>query len=213
MSGARIILGPLIGALVRHAIFAAALPWLILNRNAGMEEMGFDSGFPAAGSVLILLGAALYIRAFSERLRMAAMLSADDRSPGPRSAVTGAAEEHTAEQGAPVARSAEKLSTEKTERAVHDDPDGASRPIWSEGVHGRSRNPLQLGVVVILLGESLAFESLVLLIYAMLYWAWLTLYLVIVEEPALRRTLGDEYLRYCRHVPRWFLPFRIRRPA
>ena len=198
MSGARIILVPLIGALVRHAIFAAALPWLILNRTAGMEEMGFDSGYPAAGSVMILLGAALYIRAFSERIRMAAMLSADDQSPGPRSAVTGAAEEPT---------------SENVGRAAHDDPAGEARPIWSEGVHGRSRNPLQLGVVVILFGESLAFESLALLVYAMLYWAWLTLYLVIVEEPALRRTLGDEYLRYCRHVPRWILPFRIRKPV
>ena len=208
MSGARIILGPLIGALVRHAIFAAALPWLILYRTAGMEEMGFDSGYPVAGSVLILLGAALYIRAFSERLRMAAMLSADEPAPGRRSAVTGAVEEHSVEQGA-----AEEHSVEQGAISRGEDPGGASRPIWSEGVHGRSRNPLQLGVVVILFGESLAFESLALLVYAMLYWAWLTLYLVIVEEPALRRTLGDEYLRYCRHVPRWFLPFRIRRPA
>ena len=198
MSGTRVILGPLIGALVRHAIFAAALPWLILYRTAGMEEMGFDSVYPAAGSVLILLGAALYIRAFAERLRMAAMVSADDQSPGPRSAVAGAEEEHSVERGA-ISRG--------------EDPGGASRPIWSEGVHGRSRNPLQLGVVVILFGESLAFESLVLLVYAMLYWAWLTLYLVIVEEPALRRTLGDEYLAYSRLVPRWVLPFRIRKPV
>lgn len=208
MSGARIILVPLIGALVRHAIFAAALPWLILNRTAGMEEMGFDSGYPAAGSVMILLGAALYIRAFSERLRMAAMVSADDQGPGPRSAVAGAVEEHSVEQGA-----AEEHSVEHGAISRGEDPGGASRPIWSEGVHGRSRNPLQLGVVVILFGESLAFESLALLVYAMLYWAWLTLYLVIVEEPALRRTLGDEYLRYCRHVPRWFLPLHFRKPA
>ena len=172
MSGARIMLAPLIAALVRHAIFAVALPWLILYRTAGMEEMSFDAGYPAAGSTLIVLGAALYIRAFSERLRMAAMVAASDYA-----------------------------SAEET------------RPIWSTGVHGWSRNPLQLGVVLILIGESLAFESLALLVYAALSWSALTLYLVLVEEPALRRALGDEYLRYCRHVPRWFLRFRRSRSA
>lgn len=200
-------------AALRHAIFAAALPWLILYRTAGIEEMGFDSGYPAAGSILILLGTALYVRAFAERLRMTAMLSADDPAPGRQDTVTGAAERPSAKQDAPVERSAERPSAENVGRAVHDDPAGDTHPIWSEGVHGWSRNPLQLGVVFILFGESLAFESLTLLVYAMMYWAWLTLYLVFVEEPALRRTLGNEYLDYSRQVPRWFLPFRFRKPA
>lgn len=174
MSGAQIMLAPLLAALVRHAIFAIALPWLILYRTADIEEMRFDSGFPAAGSVLIVLGAALYIRAFAERIRMAAIVTA---------------------------------------AAGTFEPAGDSRPIWSTGVHGWSRNPLQLGVVLILTGECLAFESLALLVYAALCWTGLTLYLVLVEEPALRRTLGDEYLRYCRQVPRWLLRFRFRRPS
>ena len=178
MSGPRIILAPLIAASVRHGIFAIALPWLILYRTADMAEMRFDSGFPAAGWILILLGAALYIRAFAERIRMAALVIGSASAPGSPAEAAG-----------------------------------ASRPIWSEGVHGWSRNPLLLAVVLILFGECLAFESLALLVYALLYWTWLTLYLVFAEEPALRRTLGDEYLRYCRHVPRWFLRFRIRRPA
>ena len=172
MSGTRIILGPLIAASVRHGLFAIALPSLILYRTADMAEMGFQTEFSAAGWVLVLLGAALYIRAFAERLRMTAMVIASADAPA-----------------------------------------GVSRPIWSEGVHGWSRNPLLLGVVLILFGECLAFESLALLVYAALCWTGLTLYLVLVEEPALRRALGDEYHRYCRHVPRWFLRFRIRNPA
>ena len=63
MSSTRIILGSLIAASVRHGIFAIALPWLILYQTAGMEELGFDSGYPAVGTVFILLGAALYIPA------------------------------------------------------------------------------------------------------------------------------------------------------
>lgn len=175
------ILGSLMAASVRHGIFAVVLPWLILYRTADMAEMHFVSGYSAAGWILILLGAALYIRAFAERLRMTAMVIGPADATGIATEAAGAA--------------------------------GVSRPIWSEGVHGWSRNPLLLGVVLILFGECLAFESLALLVYAALYWAWLTLYLVFAEEPALRRTLGDEYLRYCRHVPRWFLRFRIRKPA
>lgn len=90
---------------------------------------------------------------------------------------------------------------------------GDARPIWSTGVHGWSRNPLQLGVVLILFGECLAFESLALLVYAALCWTGMTLYLAFAEEPALRRALGDEYLRYCRQVPRWFLRLRFRIPV
>ena len=192
MSGARIMLAPLIAALVRHAIFAIALPWLILYRTAGMEEMRFDSGFPAAGSVLIVLGAALYIRAFAERLRMTAV-------------VTAAAGTFKPDVSSRDATGADSNSTKTLS--------GDARPIWSTGVHGWSRNPLPLGVFLILAGECLAFESLALLVYAALGWTGLTLYLVLVEEPALRRTLGNEYLRYCRQVPRWFLPFRFRKPS
>ncbi|MXX02841.1 MAG: isoprenylcysteine carboxylmethyltransferase family protein [Gemmatimonadetes bacterium] len=176
------MLAPLIAALVRHAIFAVALPWLILYRTAGMEEMRLDAGFPAAGSVLIVLGAALYIRAFAERIRMAAIVTAAAGTFEP----TGDAR--------PI-------------------PGGDARPIWSTGVHGWSRNPLQLGVLLILTGESLAFESLALLVYTALCWTGLTLYLVLVEEPALRRALGDEYLHYCRQVPRWFMRFGFRKPS
>lgn len=192
MSGARIMLVPLIAALVRHAIFAIALPWLILYRTAGMEQMRFDAGFPAAGSVLIVLGAALYIRAFAERLRMTAIVTASE----------GTFEHDDAAQDA---TGTDPNSTKTLA--------GDARPIWSTGVHGWSRNPLQLGVILILIGECLSFESLALLVYAALCWTGLTLYLVLVEEPALRRTLGDEYLRYCRQVPRWFLRMRFRKPA
>ena len=203
MSGARIMLAPLVAALVRHAIFAVALPWLILYRTAGMEEMRLDAGFPAAGSVLIVLGAALYIRAFAERLRMTVLVTAAADAPGLHA---------TAADGEAPATAADTPGVHAT-AADGSTPAGDARPIWATGIHGWSRNPLQLGVVLILFGECLAFESIALLVYATLCWTGLTTYLVLVEEPALRRTLGDEYLRYFRQVPRWILRFRFRKPS
>ena len=206
MSSSRIILGSLVAASIRHGIFTIALPWLILYRTAGMEEMRFASGFPFAGWMLMLLGAVLYIRAFGERLRMTAMVTASAGALG------------NDEQ---PPDSAADITSANTHEIPGDSPTNDTRPIWSEGVHAWSRNPLLLGVILILLGECLAFESLALLAfeslallaYAVLYWAWLTLYLVIAEEPALRSTLGDDYTNYCSHVPRWFLRLRIRKTA
>ncbi len=80
------------------------------------------------------------------------------------------------------------------------------------GLYGWSRNPMLLGVVVVLIGESLAFQSLALIAYAVLYWCWLTAFLVLIEEPAMRRKFGDGFDRYRRRVPRWFLRLRPRRP-
>ena len=205
MSGARIMLAPLVAALVRHAIFAVALPWLILYRTAGMEEMRLDAGFPAAGSVLIVLGAALYIRALAERLRMTALVTAAADAPGLPSTAA-------ADAPGPPAAAADTPGPHAT-AADGEASAGDARPIWATGVHGWSRNPLQLGVILILFGECLAFESIALLVYAALCWTGLTMYLVLVEEPALRRTLGDEYLRYFRQVPRWFLRFRFRKTS
>ena len=231
MSGTRIILGSLIGASVRHGIFTVVLPWLILYRTAGMEEMGFQTGYSAAGWVLVLLGAVLYIRAFAERLRMTAVVIASTATSGSgedsqnvadaqgaadgsiATDAQGTADGSTATDAQGAADGSTATDASDFQSLSGDDPAGDSRPIWSEGVHGWSRNPLLLGVVLILIGECLAFESLALLVYAGLYWTWLTLYLVFAEEPALRRTLGDEYLQYCRHVPRWFLRMRFRKPA
>jgi len=177
VSSNRIIMGSLAATTVRHAIFAIALPWLVLNRTADMDVMGLASGSPVAGWILIVLGVLLYVRAFSERLRMTVLVTADAGTPGIR----------------------------EDDRRSGDGPSENARPIWSEGVHGWSRNPLLLGILIGLFGACLAFESRALLVYAFMYWFWLTLYLLVAEEPALRRTLGEAYNEYCRQVPRWFL--------
>ena len=75
------------------------------------------------------------------------------------------------------------------------------------GCYGRVRNPLLLGVALILLGEALVFESAVLLAYALLYWLWLHLFVVMHEEKELARAFGEAYADYCSRVPRWLLKF------
>jgi len=65
------------------------------------------------------------------------------------------------------------------------------------------RNPMYLGDLLALLGESLLFESAILLIYALLMLCVFHLFVVLHEEPTLRRKFGESYARYRKAIPRW----------
>lgn len=77
-----------------------------------------------------------------------------------------------------------------------------------KGLYRFVRNPMYIGVLSLLLGEAVLFESRLLLEYA--GWVFLGFYLFVLlyEEPALRRIFGESYQRYCDAVPRW-LPVRL----
>ena len=59
------------------------------------------------------------------------------------------------------------------------------------------------------MGESLFFESAWLLGYAAIIALGFHLFVVLYEEPTLRREMGAAYMQYCGEVPRWI--FRLRR--
>jgi protein-S-isoprenylcysteine O-methyltransferase Ste14 len=65
------------------------------------------------------------------------------------------------------------------------------------------RNPLLLGVVLILIGEAVTAQSLGLLGYALAYWFWLDTFVARYEEPQLHAAFGEAYAAYVRRVPRW----------
>ena len=76
------------------------------------------------------------------------------------------------------------------------------------GLYRYTRNPMYVGVLTVLLGETLWFGSRRLLGYtaavALLFHLFITLY----EEPVLQRSFGDAYQRYRATVPRWLLPLQ-----
>jgi len=65
------------------------------------------------------------------------------------------------------------------------------------------RNPMYVGVLILLLGESLFFESWLLLAYSACVFLVFSGFVLLYEEPALKRKFGGSYERYCRQVPRW----------
>lgn len=71
------------------------------------------------------------------------------------------------------------------------------------GLYRFSRNPMYIGVLLILIGWALLFHSTVLAGYAAAIAVAFHLRVVFGEEPWLARTHGDDWLTYQRSVPRW----------
>jgi protein-S-isoprenylcysteine O-methyltransferase Ste14 len=72
------------------------------------------------------------------------------------------------------------------------------------GLYRYVRNPMYVGIMLILAGEAWAFGSGALAIYAAGFFATVNLFILGYEEPALRRTFGESYEQYTRQVPRWW---------
>ena len=72
------------------------------------------------------------------------------------------------------------------------------------GLYRYSRNPMYVAVALILLGWSVSFGSVGLLIYALAVVIAFQLRVVFGEEPWLARTHGAAWQQYTRRVRRWF---------
>jgi len=89
-------------------------------------------------------------------------------------------------------------------------PVAPTRHLVVHGTFRYVRNPGYVAVVALLVGQALFFGSTAVLLYALGVLAAFHLFVVLYEEPTLRRQFGAEYEAYCRRVPRW-IPRRRRR--
>lgn len=71
------------------------------------------------------------------------------------------------------------------------------------GIYRHVRNPMITGVSCILLGETVALGSVVLLGWFLLFFVANVIYMPLVEETGLERRFGEDYLAYRQNVPRW----------
>jgi protein-S-isoprenylcysteine O-methyltransferase Ste14 len=78
-----------------------------------------------------------------------------------------------------------------------------TRHLVATGLYRYVRNPMYVAVVAAILGQSMILGNLDLVFYAGLVWVVSHLFVVVYEEPTLRRTFGDEYAEFCANVPRW----------
>jgi protein-S-isoprenylcysteine O-methyltransferase Ste14 len=83
-----------------------------------------------------------------------------------------------------------------------------TRYLVVSGLFRYVRNPMYVAVVSLVLGQGLFFGSVRVLEYGVAIWAAFHLFVLIYEEPTLRKTYGPEYERFCANVPRWIPRFR-----
>lgn len=87
------------------------------------------------------------------------------------------------------------------------------------GSYRFTRNPMYVGVLALILGQALLLGREILFAWAVGAWLLFQLFLLLEEEPGLRRRFGAEYEGYCARVPRWLaiapksLRYSPRRPG
>jgi protein-S-isoprenylcysteine O-methyltransferase Ste14 len=82
-------------------------------------------------------------------------------------------------------------------------PWSPTRKLVVKGLYRYVRNPMILGVWIVLLGEALALKSQNILIWAASFFVINTIYFIVYEEPDLEDRFGEEYRDYKKHVSRW----------
>lgn len=82
-------------------------------------------------------------------------------------------------------------------------PDKASSLVTS-GVFRFTRNPMYLGMVIVLIGALLHFQSYMAFLVVPLFVVYIKRFQIVPEERAMQKVFGDAFTRYKQDVARWF---------
>lgn len=82
-------------------------------------------------------------------------------------------------------------------------PIDAPKVLVVHGLYRHVRNPMYLGVLLVITGWAVFFGSATILIYAAAVWLGFHTFVILVEEPSLRRRFAGSYENYCHNVRRW----------
>ncbi len=81
----------------------------------------------------------------------------------------------------------------------------------TKGLYKVIRNPMYVGIILLIFGEGILFESSILFIYTIILWLIFHLWVVYYKESTLKKKFGIEYENYYKAVPRWIPKIKIRR--
>jgi protein-S-isoprenylcysteine O-methyltransferase Ste14 len=91
-------------------------------------------------------------------------------------------------------------------------PMDAPRVFVERGLYRYVRNPMYVGVLSVIAGESLFFESFALFVFACVVFLVFNSFVFFYEEPVLKKKFGEPYKRYLASVPRW-IPRKARKSS
>ncbi len=82
-------------------------------------------------------------------------------------------------------------------------PTGVPRHLVVSGPYRYVRNPMLLGMLLIICGEAIYFRSTGILSYLAAFFVFVNLVMVPSEERKLEERFGDSYLQYKSKIRRW----------
>jgi protein-S-isoprenylcysteine O-methyltransferase Ste14 len=82
-------------------------------------------------------------------------------------------------------------------------PIAPTKRLVVRGLHRFVRNPMYIGVGMIIGGQAWLFHSRSTAIYLGVFAVFVNLFVLFYEEPTLKRQFGEDYERYRSSVPRW----------
>lgn len=91
-------------------------------------------------------------------------------------------------------------------------PIAPTKYLVTTALHRYVRNPMYIGVALAIVGEAALSRSLHVLEYAAVMLSAAHCFVVLYEEPTLRKQFGESYEQYRRSVPRWIPRIRSSRP-
>ena len=77
------------------------------------------------------------------------------------------------------------------------------KELVATGLYRYVRNPIYVGVLTIIIADFLWFQSIWMLVYAVVAFLGMHLFVILYEEPKLKEKFGVAYENYCKSVPRW----------
>lgn len=78
-----------------------------------------------------------------------------------------------------------------------------TKNLVTHGLYRYSRNPMYVGAILLLIGEAIFYMSWVLVVYAGIVFLAFHFFILLHEEPRLKRAFPDEYDEYRKKVGRW----------
>jgi protein-S-isoprenylcysteine O-methyltransferase Ste14 len=104
---------------------------------------------------------------------------------------------------APMAPIAAFMQFRRANTTINPHEPQATTALVTTGVYGWTRNPMYLGLSILLLGWAIKLGTLSCWVGPLLFMPLIQRVQILPEEHALRMRFGSDYDRYCHRVNRW----------
>ena len=97
------------------------------------------------------------------------------------------------------------IQFQQQKTTYHPTVPGAATSLVTDGVYKITRNPMYVGMALVLAGEALYFGTILGALLVMVFVGVITAVQIIPEERALARLFGAEFEAFKYRTPRWLL--------